>query len=229
MLRTDTKIIKNLFVMLAVLGLAGCQAADGTSQAPDTALVKSLMTGLGAVDPNEKPIEYKPRAPLAMPSKMDSLPAPDTAVAANEKTNWPTKEVNKEFEQLKKVYATSGTGSDKLTPEQMRGFTIKGTSPKQDTALSRRQAELGTGELMTREELANGHRQVSADTTINVEQRLERKYLTEPPAAYNAPAANAPVPTIVNVKTERKRDISEGSALLDMRCLEETGGECRRD
>ncbi|WP_150524667.1 hypothetical protein [Roseibium sediminis] len=226
MLRTEIKTIKNVVLMLACLGLAACQAADGTSQAPDTALVNSIMTGLGAVDPNEKPIDYKPRAPLAMPSKMDALPAPETAVAANQQTNWPTKEVNQEFEDLKKVYAKSTTGNERLSSEQMRGFTISGVSSKQDTARDKREAELIEGAVMTREELKSGHKQVT--TEIDTANSLRRQYLIDPPTAYNEPSPDAPMPNIIKVEKQKGEKSALDNNLVDMRCLEETGGECRR-
>ena len=62
-LRTSSKSLLRPIALFALLGLAACQAADGTTQAPDTALVKSIMAGVGAVDPKAKPIDYKPRGP----------------------------------------------------------------------------------------------------------------------------------------------------------------------
>lgn len=222
------KSIKNCVLLLSCLGLAACQAADGTSQAPDIALVNGLMSGLGAVDPNEKPIDYKPRAPLAMPAKMDALPQPETEVAANNSGNWPTKEGNREFEELKEVYAKSN-GTERLTPDQMRGFTISNVdSRERRTAQDAREAELGEGAVMTRQELASGHRSNVTEETVSIESRLQRKYLTEPPTAYNEPSAAAPVPEIVRVEKTKEESALDNS-LVDMRCLEETGGSCRRN
>ena len=73
-MRTLVGFVKNSAVLVLLAGLAACQAADGTSQAPDVALVDTVMKGLGAVDPNEKQIEYKPRGPLAMPAEPTATP-----------------------------------------------------------------------------------------------------------------------------------------------------------
>ena len=67
------------------VSIVACQSgsdgfSDGSTndEAPDVAMVRSLMEGLGAVDAKtDKKIEYTPRAPLAMPSKVDTLPPPE--------------------------------------------------------------------------------------------------------------------------------------------------------
>ncbi|WP_417685524.1 hypothetical protein [Roseibium sp.] len=232
MLRTVISNIR-LIIMSVLAGavLAGCQAADGTSQAPDTALVASLMSGLGAVDPNAKPIDYKPRAPLAMPANKSALPAPETQVAGSQSEAWPKKQNNKDLEEVRAIYASAGgRHPERLTPEQMRGINIQSNRPR-DIAAEKREQELAEGERMTNAELkaqsvsANDLTKQANALTIN--SLPARRYLTDPPTEYSIPSADAPMPEIVKEKRDAFRDEYD-SAPLDMRCLEETGGDCRR-
>ncbi|MEJ8473561.1 hypothetical protein [Roseibium algae] len=233
MLRTILKNIRQIALLLtASAALAACQAADGTSQAPDTALVNSLMSGLGAVDPNEKQIEYKPRAPLAMPANATALPAPETQVAGSKSAAWPTKTGNKDLAEIKAVYADAkGRHPGVLSPEQMRGINIAGASTSRNLAAETRDEDIMTGERMTDAEMraqnnsaADMTKQANAITNAGVPTR---RYLTDPPNAYSVPSADAPMPEIVKTKTDAFKDEFD-SAPLDMRCLEESGGECRR-
>jgi hypothetical protein len=81
--------------VVAAAALAGCSTntyepftADGPEQ-PDEGIVKGLMTGLGAIDPRDKPIDYKPRAALVVPPKKD-LRAPENTDAALASRQFPT-------------------------------------------------------------------------------------------------------------------------------------------
>lgn len=225
----------------AGLALAACQAADGTSQAPDTALVAGIMSGLGAVDPHAKQIEYKPRAPLAMPSDATKLPQPETNVAGANSPDWPKNQQNASLEAVKQVYkdddyATRENLGKQLTPEQMRGINVI-SDKERDIAAEKRDQDIISGSTLTAEErkkinsnalgtagaLRNGAGQESTSSKL-----AKRRYLTEPPAEYSQPAAGAPLPEAV--KTERKPTNYDpySSEQLDMKCLEETGGECRR-
>ncbi|MTI43380.1 hypothetical protein JM93_02147 [Roseibium hamelinense] len=224
--------LKRGIALLGLIALGACQAADGTSQAPDTALVNSVMSGLGAVDPKAKPIEYKPRAPLAMPSNPTALPSPETQVAGRSSENWPENEVNQDLEDIRALYAQGGRDRNApLTPEQMRGIDIRGAPTVQATAADARANRLITGERMTNEELreqgnaANALQQENLVATQN--QLPQRRYLTDPPTEYSVPSPNAPMPQVVEVKTERPRDEYD-SAPLDMRCVERGGGHCQR-
>lgn len=74
-------------LVVAAATLAGCSStyepftAENTSEAEDDGLVKGIMTGIGAIDPRERPIEYRPRAALVVPPKKD-LRAPENTDAA---------------------------------------------------------------------------------------------------------------------------------------------------
>lgn len=235
MLRT---VLTNPLRSLAVLGLialGACQAADGTTQAPDTALVAGIMSGLGAINPNEKPIDYKPRAPLAMPSEPTALPPPETKVAGTQSEAWPENEKNPELDEIKELYAGS-FNQRRLTPEQMRGIEIEGAGARdRDLLAEGRAGDVIDGERLTRAEMTNqtgqfnalNNNSESAPTTSAI--LAKRRYLTEPPLEYSVPAANAPLPEVVKVEKNKPKNYDEfDGARLNMRCLEETGGECRQ-
>ena len=233
MLRTlITNIRLTGVALLAGVVLTACQAADGTTQAPDTALVSGIMRGLGAVDPSEKPIEYKPRASLAMPASTDKLPEPEEQVAGSQQPDWPQNARNQDLERVQAIYDRGNADDgDRLTPEQMRGISISSNRPR-DRAAEAREQELQSGEKMTVQELkalsGTSLKGTPAEASAAQMQALsQRRYLIDPPSEYSVPSADAPVPVAVETKKNLNRDDFDG-ALLDMRCAEETGGECRR-
>jgi len=217
-LRTYLKTLSRPIALLALVALAACQAADGTTQAPDKAMVSALMSGLGAVDPKAKPIDYKPRAPLAMPAEPTALPKPETKVAGTDSADWPTADKDDDYEAVKALYAkkniggSDGNENTRLTPEQARGINIYSTKPR-DPEAERRQAELDDGARLTPEEMrrqnaaaADLKKQATGSTQDTLAQR---RYLIEPPSEYSTPAANAPMPEIV----ESDRTTNASSAI----------------
>lgn len=232
MLRTMISNIRKVaMTVVAGAALAACQAADGTTQAPDTALVAGLMSGLGAVDPNAKPIEYKPRAPLAMPANSTALPEPETQVAGSKSEAWPKNAGNKDLAEVKAIYASAdGRHPGVLTPEQMRGINIS-SNTQRNVAAETRDEDLISGDRMTSSEMRaqnSSANDLTKEANAATRNSLPtRRYLTDPPSAYSVPSADAPMPNIVETKTEAVKDEYD-SAPLDMRCLEESGGDCRR-
>jgi len=234
--RTLVVLVRNSAVLAILAGLAACQAADGTSQAPDVALVNSVMKGLGAVDPNEKPIDYKPRAPLAMPSEPNKLVEPETNVAGVNSENWPKQQKNQQLSEIEALYANSGKrgsmNEEPLTPEQMRGFKITGvTGQGRDLSAERRDKEVTEGDTLTRaEQTAEWERlQKLKSQQAGIDQNglATRRYLTEPPTDYSTPSPDAPMPEVVKKKQKRASNYDEYSAKpLDPRCLEGESQYC---
>jgi len=234
--RTLVGLVKNTAVLAILTGLVACQAADGTSQAPDVALVNSVMKGLGAVDPNEKPIDYKPRAPLALPSEPSKLPEPETNVAGTNSENWPKQQQNQQLTEIQQLYANSGKAgsmnAEPLSPEQMRGFKITGvTGQGRNLSAERRDNEVTEGATLTRAEQQaeweNLQKLKSQKAGIDQSGLTTRRYLTEPPTDYSTPSPNAPMPEIVENKQKRASNYDEYSAKpLDPRCLEGESQYC---
>jgi hypothetical protein len=79
-------------LMLAATALASgtALAGDDDDEEDDTPLdqkiIRNVMTGLGAVDPNQKGIDYRERSPLVVPPRLD-LPQPETS--RKPAANWP--------------------------------------------------------------------------------------------------------------------------------------------
>ncbi len=236
MVRTKANWIKNGAIAVLLTGLAACQAADGTSQAPDVALVNSFMTGLGAVDPNEKPIDYKPRAPLAMPAEPGALPEPETEVAGTDSANWPKQGDNTQFEELKELYASSNSGINKqpLTPEQMRGFTITGVTGEatRDLNEERRQNGVAEGDVLTRDQQRaewERYQQIKGQQAgLENNGVATRRYLTEPPTSYSTPSPDAPMPDVVRKDNKGKPTNYDpyASTPIDPRCLDGQSQYC---
>jgi len=227
--RTKISWVRKSAVLVLLTGLAACQAADGTSQAPDVALVNSLMSGLGAVDPNAKPIDYKPRAPLAMPAEPGKLPEPETEVAGTDAQNWPQQQENAQYRELKELYAdTGGLNKQPLTPEQMRGFKITGVTGQttRDLEAERRDNDIAEGEVQTRaqqrEEWEKLQQLKAQQAGLEDNGIATRRFLTEPPSSYSTPSPDAPMPDIVKKSNNKKPTNYDPytSTPVDPRCLE---------
>lgn len=233
MSRTMVEVVRRSFVLVLLAGLAACQAADGTSQAPDVALVSGLMKGLGAVDPNEKPIDYKPRAPLAMPSEPTALPQPETKVADTQPADWPQQRENEQLAEIKRLYAGSENQQEPLSPEQMRGFRITGVTGQQqrDLISENRETELLEGDVQTRaEQKAEWERlQKLKAQQAGIDQSglASRRYLVEPPTTYSTPSPDAPMPSVVKAKRKASNIDPYDDTPLDPRCLEGDDRYCR--
>ncbi|MBO0345852.1 hypothetical protein [Roseibium limicola] len=244
--RTTTGFLRQAgLIVAAAFLLAACQAADGTSQAPDTALMNSIMSGMGAVDPRAKQIEYKPRAPLAMPANATNLPQPETAVAGTASPEWPQGQQNESLERVRAVYAENDPMQrerlgKKLTPAQMRGINVR-SNRERDIAAENRDEEIISGGLLTTTEQkainanaidsAESLRRGEPDTTRS--KLATRRFLTEPPSSYSTPAAGAALPEAVKEEKKPTNYDPYSSAPLDMRCLEGGGSgndrDCRRN
>ncbi|MDN3718319.1 hypothetical protein QW131_01420 [Roseibium salinum] len=183
----------------------------------------------------KKPIDYKPRGPLAMPAEASKLPEPETNVAGVNSADWPKQDESQELNDLKKIYASSGKrgsmNSEPLNPEQMRGFKITGvTGQNRNLEQEQRDAELGQGELLTREEQRAEWERLqklkAQQAGLDESGLANRRYLTEPPTTYSTPSPDAPMPEIVkNDKKAANRDIYD-STPLHPRCLEGDSSYC---
>lgn len=184
-----------LAAAFASLLLAGCVSnSEGYEEGVDRAAVRQIMSGLGAVDPQAKPIDYKPRAPLAMPAKLDDLPPPEDDKQSQVAANWPQND-DKELKELRAIYAGGDPNTSLLTPEQMRGIRI-GDGSRPDPVRDARDAEIREGARLTPAEMKAQHEgatKVDTSRLFDPEGRPVRRFLIEPPVAYSTPAANAPL------------------------------------
>lgn len=191
-----TKSLKTAPSALAIVILAGllsgcASSTDGFVEegsdtgAPDTNLMKGVMTSLGAIDPHEKPIEFRPRAPLVVPPKRD-LRAPVDGKSATP-ASFPRNPEDIAEEQRRAAMENDQPGKDGkiMTPEQLARYAIPGAG-KVDRYDPNPSRKLSPAEM-------KGQGQVNADAIKRAENPTGRRTLVEPPDAYRKPSPNAPV------------------------------------
>ncbi len=181
------------FLFLAVL-LAGCASStDGFvtegSEKDDTIeqnVVKGLMQSMGAVDPHEKPLEFKPRAPLVVPPSR-TLPTPRDA-SALPSSNFPRNPEDVAEEQ-RRAAASGEQGRDGriMTPEELSKYAIAGAGRPERTSPDNQ-----TGRRLTPDEL-RGQGKIQEEAVKRAANPAGRKTLSEPPDQYRKPSPNAPV------------------------------------
>jgi len=188
-MQTGTRLAA-LFVILGPL-LAGCaSSSDGfveEGNKDDTLeqnAVKAVMQGLGAVDPNERPIEYKPRAPLVVPPSR-TLPAPQDGKVADPR--FPRNPEDVADEQRRAALKGGDRGADGriMTPDELAKYSIPG-SGKID------RYDPDPGRRLTPDEL-KGQGATQAEAVKRAANPTGRKSLIEPPDQYRQPSPNAPV------------------------------------
>lgn len=171
-------------ITVAAVTLAGCSTnayepftAENAGEAEDEGLVKGLMTGLGAIDPREKPIEYKPRAALVVPPKKD-LRAPENADAALASRQFPRNPEDRTVDRPKGD--TSGFMS---LAEQQKFSNLpveRQARPVQDPTEA--------AKPLAPDKLASPPASQVAESTAS----MRRKTLIDPPKDYATPSPNAP-------------------------------------
>lgn len=186
------KTAPSAFAVLLIAGLvSGCaSSSDGFVEegsdtgAVDTNAVKAIMTGLGAIDPHEKPIEFRPRAPLVVPPKRDLRAPVDTDAATPRAFPRNPEDV---AEEQRKAALDNAPGRDGrvMTPDELARYAIPGAGKvdRYDPNPSRR---------LSPEEM-KGQAVVNAEAIKRAQNPTGRRTLVEPPDAYRKPSPNAPV------------------------------------
>lgn len=179
-----------LLLLLGVL-LTGCaSSSDGfveEGREKDDTLeqnaVKAVMQGLGAVDPAERPIDYKPRAPLVVPPS-STLPKPQAAEVADPRFPRNPEDV---ADDQRRAAMKGELGKDGriMTPDELAKYSIP-NSGKID------RYDPNPGRRLTPEEL-QGQSVANAEAVKRAANPTGRKTLIEPPDQYRKPSPNAPV------------------------------------
>jgi hypothetical protein len=179
-------------LLLLVAGLlAGCaSSSDGfveEGRASDDTIeqnaVKSVMQSLGAIDPSERPIEYRPRAPLVVPPST-ALPKPQTAETADPRFPRNPEDV---ADDQRRAAMKSEKGKDGriMTPDELAKYSIPGSG-----RIDR--YDPNPGRRLTPDEL-KGQGATNEEAIKRAANPSGRKSLIEPPDAYRKPSPNAPV------------------------------------
>ena len=185
-------------LVLGALVLAGCSASqfrddDEQDLAPDTSIVKSIMTGMGAVDPTRKAVSVEPRAPLAIPPDRTRLPPPEDGpkVAAGG-ANFPVdpEDVRRDMIAAGENREQSRTEGGRLSQEELQSGRIAGAGiGTQKTPIEDLERP------MTPDKLASNGFKAPDAVPKNADGTPKRRSLTEPPTTYRTPASTAPMPS----------------------------------
>ncbi len=182
--------------------LAGCSASqfrddDEVDVAPDTSVIKSIMTGMGAVDPVRKPVTVEPRAPLAIPPDRTRLPPPEdaaqvAAAGAGAKGAFPVNPEDARRQMILDGQAKEAAREegDRLSQSELQAGRIAGAGQGL--------AETPIDDLkrpVTPDKLKGTTFKAPDGQPMNADGSPKRRSLTEPPTAYRTPASTAPMPT----------------------------------
>jgi hypothetical protein len=177
--------------LLAATGLGGCVSTStyGTGEAPEMAIFRELTGGL-AGKKKQGPIEYQPRAPLVMPpaAEVAALPPPvETASVAS--AAWPI-DPDQTPAPAKEPY--DDNPADDISPEyaaRLKPLAGMG-NPEWENSYGNDLAINDTYDIILDK---NGRETFSAALKdAKGVGRTGRRYLTDPPEPYRAPAATAP-------------------------------------
>jgi hypothetical protein len=178
-------------VVLGVL-LSGCASStDGfveEGSQDDTFernAVKSVMKGLGAIDPDEKPVEAPPRAPLVIPPNRElRTPASPDALTRGD---FPRNPEDIAAEERRRVGEGPGNDGKVMTPDQLRKYRMANQGRSWSASDSDK-----PGRALSPDELKLGGK--SMDEAIKRTKNPEgRAGLIQPPDDYRKPSPNAPV------------------------------------
>ena len=182
-------------VFAALPALGGCMSSTtyGTGQAPELAVFSEMAGGLTPGKRKKEPINYQPRAPLVMPPDGQLQQPVETASA--EGGPWPSAS-NKDSTGDRGGDPDDKVARDDITPEYVRRLRpIAGLLPASSDDPS------GSGndsvdhinrkyEMMKNPDQGKQFKADLADAKgLNT---TKRRYLTDPPEGYRAPAETAP-------------------------------------
>lgn len=196
------RVSRSSLALVAVLALAGCSSSTSgfTDEGSDDNvgieqnLIKGLMTSMGAIDPREKPIEYKPRSPLVVPPQRN-LPTPQNQDALLNAHNFPRNQEDVDREFARNAAKNAGDPGRAMTlGEQARFRLPSGTQAKITRPVDEREASrpLTPAEMAGQGEATRAAMAEVEGSSAPLNQR-KRRLLTDPPEAYRTPSDKAPV------------------------------------
>lgn len=187
---------RSLAVALAGFGAVIGTALPMASSAQAAGVLDSMMSILGFNTQEEQPIEYRDRAPLVVPPKIQ-LPPPQVP-AADRAANWPK---DPDVEYRKSV------NNDTKLPVNMRpdrvapnGRVPVANAPRKPTANSgplrvgERDTTLGESGWVSPDKMKSFSGGAKAEEPQLVAgQEPSRNYLTDPPPGLRVPSSNAAI------------------------------------
>jgi hypothetical protein len=201
------------------LALSGCMSSPtyGTDKTANEQLVGDLSNAFSLMPPKKEKIDYKPRPALVKPApgEKESLPAPQDSITQTASNQWPespeqrrarlrdeaTKHINDTNFQAQIVdddpnaVPVADNGSKNGVPQLGHDRAPAWTPEDSSAGTAKRRAEIQK----------RLQEQNQGDPT-------NRKYLSEPPLAYRAPAATAPQNDIGEDEYKKERRLKREAA-----------------
>ncbi|MGH2342308.1 hypothetical protein ACRC7T_12590 [Segnochrobactraceae bacterium EtOH-i3] len=181
-------------LVLGALVLAGCSSSqfqdeDEMNVPLDSSIMKSIMTGMGAVDPNRKAVSVEPRAPLAIPPDTKRLPTPEDGPKTDKVGgNFPVNPEDTRREMMAAgAAAEAARGEDRMSQSELQAGRIAGAGLHSQVPVE------DLEKPMTPDKLKNSGFKVPDAVPKNPDGTPVRRSLTEPPTDYRKPASTAPM------------------------------------
>ncbi|MDR3375131.1 MAG: hypothetical protein P4L98_15490 [Ancalomicrobiaceae bacterium] len=196
--RLTSRFLPRFGGLTFVVALAACSSTgfvdeDADKQVPEDNLAKNVLIASGAIDdPNARPMQYSPRAPLMVPPKR-TLPQPVDADAKLASTKFP---VNPEDADLKRRLAVGDdtVGQRVMTPDEQKKYKNLPTSGPGTPGTTIAPSNQHDASLPLKPwELDGKAQQQALAEADKTSPRRKQDALITPPEAYRTPSAKAPM------------------------------------
>lgn len=185
--RMTRRISAGAFVAASAFTLSGCMGMAptyGTGKPADTQLMEDV-TGMFSLSPKKKEqIDYKPRPELVKPATVEALPPPQDDIKTASAGAWP----ESPEARLARIRADATANRDNLDFEPEVNVPIE---------KNRRMLRATKGDDVnmdgTTPSIEKQRKDFNERLAMNNQgSPTQRRYLSEPPLEYRAPAATAP-------------------------------------
>ncbi len=177
------------------LGAAGAVAAfmafGSTAQAQEGVAMKNILGSIGLIAPEKDPIQYRERAPLVLPPKMDLREPASREGFASANPQWPNDP------DIARKRARTATDRVPVTESEIRRMSEKNPGLSPDELRRGRSAAGPAGshrsEKVDMDIASMGRGPASADDTTDEAATPTRKTLAEPPSTLRQSARGGKV------------------------------------
>lgn len=215
MTTTARRLTTGLLLGTCALALSACGPTYGTGVSQGQQMVNDIDGIFTLGSTNRSEISYAPRPELVRPASIGALPPPRAGTAAAANANWPQSPEVIRARTLAAADATRGDGV--LPPNFNPSQGDVGAEP--ETRANAIDREGLNASWLSPAELRGQRQQVIAQRGEQQGNPTQRRYLSEPPVVYRAPAATAPVGD-TGVDEDVKERRSEGTRSLGSRIRE---------
>jgi len=184
-------------------GCVGMAPTYGTGKPADQQLLEDV-SGMFSLKPKNGPqIDYKPRPELVKPATAEVLPAPQDNIVTASAGAWP--ESPEQRRARIRAEATEGRDDPNFQPE------VAMSQPTRRTIRATRgdDVDVNGNAISPQKQREEFNRRLAEN---NQGSPTSRKYLSEPPLDYRAPAATAPVGDVGEDEWKKDRRRKAGHA-----------------